>query len=180
MFNVLVEHGLDQMTILEPEGVIPARKNVIDQEALISIIGDSNSYFEGVTHKNTALIDSHLGLQDKEKELSIDEAIHILKMIDLDVDADGEDLDLYIRCLKTLRSAGEKLCYLIVRTDRDLTKGTGSLLSPNDRAKGATITDKTVLTLYRVNGQLEKGWNGSPLWIPNLKFPKGRYFYTTS
>ncbi|HUD00832.1 MAG TPA: Z1 domain-containing protein, partial [Rhabdochlamydiaceae bacterium] len=180
MFKMLVEHGLDQVTILEPEGVKPTRKNVIDQEALIPIIGDSNSYFEGVTHKNTALIDSMLGLQDREEELSIDKTMEILEMIDSDEEADGEDLDLYIRCLKTLRSAGEKFCYLIVRTDRDLAKGTGSLLSPNDRAKGASITDKTVLTLYRVNGQQEKGWNGLPLWVPNLKFPKGRCFYTVS
>lgn len=180
MFKMLVEHGLDQVTILEPEGVKPTRKNVLDQEAVIPIIGDSNSYFEGVTHKNTPLIDALLGLQDREEELSIEGAIEILEMVDSDEEADGEDLDLYIRCLKTLKSAGEKLCYLIVRTDRDLTKGTGSLLSPNDRAKGASITDKTVLTLYRVNGQQEKGWNGSPLWIPNLKFPKGRCFYSVS
>ncbi len=180
MFKMLVEHGLDQVTILEPEGVKPTRKNVLDQEAVIPIIGDSNSYFEGVTHKNTALIDSLMGLQDREDDLPIEKAIQILEMIDPDEEADGEDLDLYIRCLKTLRSAGEKSCYLIVRTDRDLTKGTGSLLSPNDRAKGASITDKTVLTLYRVNGQLEKGWNGFPLWIPNLKFTKGRCFYSVS
>ena len=47
MFNVLAEHGLDQVTILEPEGVIPARKNVIDQEALISIIGDPKAILKG-------------------------------------------------------------------------------------------------------------------------------------
>ena len=82
---------------------------MVDQEALIPIIGDSNSYFEGVTHKNTALLDSLLGLQDREEELPADKAIQILEMFDLDEDADGEDLDLYIRCLKTLRSAGEKL-----------------------------------------------------------------------
>lgn len=180
MFKMLAENGIDQVTILEPEGVRPTRQNVLDQEALIPIIGDSNSYFEAVTHKNTSLIDTMIGLQNKEEELSIEQVIKILEMIDPDKDGDGEDLDLYIRCLKTLKSAGEKSCYLIIRTDRDLTRGTGSLLSPNDRAKGASITDKTVLTLYRVNGQLEKGWNGFPLWVPNLKFPTGRCFYSVS
>lgn len=180
MFKMLAEHGLEQVTVLEPEGVKPTRKNVLDQEALIPIIGDSNSYFESVTHENTPALDVVLGLQDKEEEIAIEKAIETLGMIGTDEDAESEDLDLYIRCLKTLKSAGEKACYLIVRTDRDIAKGTGSLLSPNDRAKGAAITDKTVLTLYRVNGQVEKGWKGSPLWVPNLKFPKGRCFYSVS
>lgn len=180
MFKMLAEHGLDQVTILEPEGVKLTRKNVLDQEALIPIIGDSNSYFEAVTHKNTAILDTALGMHDKEEEISIEKAVEVLGMIEPDEDSEGEDLDLYIRCLKTLKSAGEKSCYLIVRTDRDIAKGTGSLLSPNDRAKGAAVTDKTVVTLYRVNGQIEKGWSGSPLWIPNLKFPKGCCFYSVS
>jgi hypothetical protein len=180
MFKMLVAHGLDQVTILEPEGVQPTRKNILDQEALIPIIGDSNSYFELVTHENTPALDAALGLQDKEEEIAIEKAIEALSMIGMDEDAEGEDLDLYIRCLKTLKSAGEKSCYLIVRTDRDIAKGTGSLLSPNDRAKGSAITDKTVLTLYRVNGQREKGWKGFPLWVPNLKFPKGRCFYSVA
>lgn len=180
MFKMLAEHGLDKETILHPEGVKPTRKNVLDQEALIPIIGDSNSYFEAVNHKNTAILDTALGMHDKEEEISIEKAVEVLEMIEPDEDYEGEDLDLYIRCLKTLKSAGEKSCYLIVRTDRDIAKGTGSLLSPNDRAKGAAVADKTVVTLYRVNGQIEKGWNGSPLWIPNLKFPKGRNFWCVS
>lgn len=179
MFKMLLERGLDQIILLEPEGVNPTRKNVIDQQSLISVIGDSNSYFEGVTHKNTSQIDNDLGIQDKDEEISVERAIGLLELIDSDEDADGQDLDLYLRCLKALKSAGHQKCYLIVRTDRDIAKGTGSLLSPNDRQKGSTITDKTVLTLYRVNGQIEKKWNGFPLWVPNIKFPKGHCFYST-
>lgn len=179
MFKMLIERGLDQITILHPEGITPTRKNVIDQQSLVSIIGDSNSYFEGVTHKNTAQIDACLGLQDKDEEVSIEQAISLLELIDTDEDADVQDLNLYIGCLKALKSAGHEKCYLIVRADRDIAKGTGSLLSPNDRQKGAAITDKTVLTLYRVNGQIEKKWNGFPVWVPNIKFPKGHCFYST-
>jgi hypothetical protein len=179
IYKMLAKHGPDQVTIHRVEGVTPTRKNVLDQEALITIIGDSNSYFESVTHKNTDILDTELGMHDKEEEISIEKAIHVLEMIEPEEDSE-EDLDLYIRCLEVLISLGEKLCYLIVRTDRDIAKGTGSLLSPNDRAKGAIVTDKTVVTLYRVNGQIEKGWRGSPLWIPNLKFPKGRNFVSVS
>lgn len=178
MFKMLIERGLDKIILLQPEGMQPTRKNVIDQESLVSIIGDSNSYCEGVTHKNTHQIDAYIGVQDKDEEISIVQAIEVLEMIEADEDADSQDLNLYLGCLRALKSAGHDKCYLLVRTDRDITKGSGSLLSPNDRQKGGTITDKTVLTLYRINGQIEKKWNGFPLWVPNIKFPKGHCFYS--
>ena len=68
---------------------------------------------------------------------------------------------------------------LIVRRERDIKKGTGTLLSPNDRDLGKRIIDKPVLTLYRIKGQKEKGWNDKPLWIPNIKFPDGIAFCKT-
>ena len=64
---------------------------------------------------------------------------------------------------------------LIVRRGRDIAKGTGTLLSPNDRALVSRITDKVSLTLYKVTGT--KGWDGKEIWIPNIKFPDGLVFY---
>ena len=66
---------------------------------------------------------------------------------------------------------------LIVRRDRNISRGTGTLLSPNDRLLGDKYPNDVVLTLYRVNGSIDKGWNGQPLWIPNIKFPEGLCFY---
>ena len=31
--------------------------------------------------------------------------------------------------------------------------------------------------MYRVSGDKEKGWDGLPLWIPNIKFPTDCCFY---
>lgn len=177
MFNMLAEGGIDQITILEADNINPTRRNVLAQETLISIVGDSNSYFEGVTHKNNTQIETILGMHDKEEEISIEDAICLLEMLETDEEADGQDLDQYIGCLKALKSDRHHRCHLIVRVDRDIGKGTGSLLSPNDRQRGAAITDKTVLTFYRVNGQIEKGWKGFPLWVPNIKFPRGLWFF---
>ena len=56
-----------------------------------------------------------------------------------------------------------------------IAKGTGTLLSPNDRTLGESFPDDIVLTLYKVTG--EKGWNGEKLWIPNIKLPAGRTYY---
>ena len=39
---------------------------------------------------------------------------------------------------------------IIVRRDRDISKGTGTLLSPNDRKLGDQYDDEVVLTLYKV------------------------------
>lgn len=58
---------------------------------------------------------------------------------------------------------------LIVRRNRDVAKGTGAMLSPNDWKLGATITDRVVLTMYKMTGT--KGWNNQKLWVPNIKFP---------
>ena len=31
--------------------------------------------------------------------------------------------------------------------------------------------------MYRILGSKEKGWDGFPLWIPNIKFPDDCCFY---
>ena len=62
-----------------------------------------------------------------------------------------------------------------VRRDRDIKKGTGTLLSPNDRAIIAGVTGQVSLTMYKVTGN--KGWDGLQLWIPNIKFPDDLIFY---
>ena len=65
---------------------------------------------------------------------------------------------------------------LIVRRNRDVGKGTGTLLSPNDRKIGDDISDEVVLTMYKVTGN--KGWNDKKLWIPNIKLPGDMVYYS--
>ncbi|WP_304678396.1 hypothetical protein [uncultured Limosilactobacillus sp.] len=65
---------------------------------------------------------------------------------------------------------------LIIRRNRDIAKGTGTLLSPNDRKLGDEFTEDVVLTLYKVTGS--KGWNDKKLWIPNIKFPGNMVYYS--
>lgn len=49
------------------------------------------------------------------------------------------------------------------------------LLSPNDWQLGAQFTDNVVLTVYQVTGN--KGWQGKPLWVPNIKLPHNMVYY---
>ena len=64
---------------------------------------------------------------------------------------------------------------LIVRRERDVAKGTGALLSPNDWTLGRSYTDCVVLTMYKVTGR--KGWNDRKLWVPNIKLPSDIVYY---
>ena len=57
-----------------------------------------------------------------------------------------------------------------------IAKGTGTLLSENDRKLGDTFSDITVLILYKVTGT--KGWNGEQIWIPNIKLPNDDVYYS--
>lgn len=64
---------------------------------------------------------------------------------------------------------------LIVRRERDVKKGARALLSPNDWKIGKSITDKIVLTMYKMTGS--KGWNGQKTWVPNIKLPDNAVYY---
>ena len=64
---------------------------------------------------------------------------------------------------------------LIVRRNRDVAKGTGALLSPNDWSLGGSFSDRVVLTMYKVTGR--KGWGGKEIWVPNIKLPNNVVYY---
>ena len=64
---------------------------------------------------------------------------------------------------------------LIVRRNRDVAKGTGALLSPNDWSLGGSFSDLVVLTMYKVTGR--KGWGGRELWVTNIKLPDNVVYY---
>lgn len=49
------------------------------------------------------------------------------------------------------------------------------MLSPNDWKLGNNITDKMVLTVYKMTGN--KGWDGQKIWVPNIKLPDNAIYY---
>lgn len=67
-----------------------------------------------------------------------------------------------------------------MRRNRKIAKDTGTLLSQDDRALGQKFLNNLVLTLYRITGDHAKDWDGEPLWIHNIKFPEGKFFYSTN
>ena len=86
----------------------------------------------------------------------------------------------FINAVEALGSSQyDRGCRLIIRTNRSISRGTGTLLSPDDRALSNSYEDELALTIYRLNGEKEQNWTGKPLWVPNIKLPSGRNYCST-
>lgn len=177
LFNVLRKKGPGSIKILTPAGARPTRPNVIMKENLMIITGGVNYFPLLPRTENLEELDNILGTSDSEGDISLDEIGKILKLTEVEP-ADTWTQHSFQKCIGTLQKSGkEKKCRLIARVNRNISKGTGTLLSPDDRKLGDQFSDRVVLTMYRIKGEVEKGWEGRPLWIPNIKFSEGTCFY---
>lgn len=174
-----IENQIENVQLIYPKGIRPTRKNVVDNKYLNLLYGGVNMFATLPIAINVEsinnLIDDYADMPSIEvgTELLI-KVLHLVKSESL------EDFNTkkYIACILGLKAQRPHVkCRLIVRTDRDIAKGTGTLLSPNDRALGEQFHNEIVLTMYRISGNKNKGWDGKPLWIPNIKFPTGCCFY---
>lgn len=177
LFETLKKKGPQAVSILTPAGTKPTRMNVVLREELMVVAGGVNYFPLFPISANLKELDAGLGTKDDERNVSLGEAEKILRMVGV------EKTDLWNQhsfpdCVETLKkNKVEYDCRLIVRTDRSIGKGTGTLLSPTDRELGKQHDDHLVLTMYRLRGEASKGWQDKPLWVPNIKFPNGTYFY---
>lgn len=88
------------------------------------------------------------------------------------------DVSKFISCINAIKSKRPSLkYYLLVKSNRKITKSTGTMLSPNDRKIGDTKSNDLILTIYQVTGDIESNWDGNPFWLPNIKFPKNMIFW---
>jgi hypothetical protein len=182
LFNQINNHGVDGVQLIFPENIKPTRSNVLDKTYLNIISGGVNFFPRNPIDKFTDKIDFLLEDFSSENKFEIVDYDFILQLLNYVGSSDVEDWDniKFIKCVKALAyQRPKKTCYLIIRRDRDITKGTGTLLSPNDRQIGESLKNDLILTLYRVNGKVDKNWNGNPLWIPNIKFPVNSCYYDT-
>ena len=176
-----VEEGIENVQLIFPKGVNPTRKNVLDNRFINIISGGSNMFPSDPIPSNTQqvdpLVESHIG--QESVVVDKDFLVKVLKHVG-SLSNDDFNSSKFISCINALAGKRPSTKYrLIVRTNRDISFGTGTLLSPTDRKLGDSYPDDVVLTLYRVNGDTAKGWNGSPLWIPNIKFPVNTCYYDT-
>lgn len=165
----------EDVNIHYAEKLKPTRKNVLDSDVVITFSGGVDYFPFSPENKHIEVIDDLLSrFEDETYSVNLNFLINILENI-ISKSSDWKP-ENFISILQTMLSekpgAQGKL---IVRRDRDIGVGTGTLLSPNDRALGRAITDFPVLTMYKITGT--KGWNGRKIWIPNIKLPGTDVYY---
>jgi hypothetical protein len=180
LIKQIEEFGLNGVQLIYPKNIRPTRKNVVDNDFLNFIAGGVNFFPNNPIENYTTEIDSLLSQYTTEHETettTFDTIQNLLKYVGSTEVVDW-NTEKFVDCVQSLSvKRPSTKCYLIIRRDRDVSKGTGTLLSPTDRKIGDKLNKALVLTLYRVNGQTSKGWNGKPFWIPNIKFPDDACFY---
>lgn len=171
-----VEHGLKDIKIYYPTGLNPTRKNVLDNNHVEILSGGTNYY--PYNPDNASIEDISKLLEpflDDEPYYQVNLRFikEVLSYIVPSSDFKLSAIQSVIDTLLSDKPAGQGI--LIVRRGRNITQGTGALLSPNDWQLGGTFLDKVVLTMYQVTGT--KGWGGQPLWVPNIKLPHDTMYY---
>ncbi len=173
------KYGIEDISLLYPSGIKPTRANVLERKNLNLVVGGANYFPDFPEAKNTKALDELL-LSYTEKDYSFVSVPTLINIIDHLYIKNKNDWnkETYVSCLESLNSElPTRKGILIVRKDRDIGMGTGTLLSPDDRKLSMQFSEGAVLTLYRLVGGKEKGWDGEPLWVPNIKFPDDTVFY---
>ena len=171
-----IESGTVHIKIYYPEGLNPTRANVLDNQKVFMISGGTNYYPFNPENNTIEELDALLA-PFSETEPSYQVSLRLMREIFSHVTS-GDDFDIksFVSILNTiLAEKPSAQGVLIVRRGRDVAKGTGALLYPNDWSLGGSFTNQVVLTMYKVTGR--KGWNGRELWIPNIKLPHDIVYY---
>jgi hypothetical protein len=171
-----IQSGAEHIKIYYPQGLNPTRANVLDNQKVFMLSGGTNYYPFDPNNNAIEDIDDLLVSFD-ESESAYQVNLRFIKEIFSHITS-GEDFRIssFISVIDTILSEKPLVQgILIVRRGRDVAKGTGALLSPNDWSLGASFTEQIVLTMYKVTGR--KGWGGKELWVPNIKLPNNVVYY---
>ncbi|MDT2757987.1 Z1 domain-containing protein [Enterococcus asini] len=178
--NSIIEQAKkgDSIQIGYPDNLSPTRKNVLNRSLLDIKAGGSNHFPVNPENKTFDDLSSILErFTDKDGPLSIN--LNFMLKILSHFDAEESfNLKGYMDIIRSVISINPLAQgKILVRRNRDITRETRALLSPNDWSQTNSYENEFVLTLYCVLGQKEKGWDGHPLWVPNIKLPKTKDFY---
>jgi len=166
----------NDIKIFYPTGLKPTRKNVLDKK-LVGVYSGGVNYFPFYpVNKDIQVIDEILSaFNDDIYSVSLKLITRILGFVDSEVeDWNAKAFAGFLNSILAENPSTQGK--LIVRRNRDIGKGTGTMLSPNDRKLGDKYNDEVVYTLYKVTGN--KGWNGRKIWIPNIKLPGDCVYYS--
>lgn len=171
-----IEKGTEHIRVYYPRGLNPTRTNVLDNQKISMLSGGTNYYPFDPDNISIDDLDKLLDpFQDTVPSYQIN--LRLMKEIFNHINsADDFSVESFVSVIDTiLAETPSAQGILIVRRNRDVAKGTGALLSPNDWTLGASYSGQVVLTMYKMTGR--KGWGGKELWVPNIKLPDNVVYY---
>ena len=185
--NLIIEQAKNSdgnIQVIYPKSINPTRRNVLKSDSINQMVGGVN-YFPLRPNENNLLTINNLlpsvltnKVQSDLYKIDIEELFLILDKLGNYVsdDWDKEKFIAGIEALKTQHPAFK--IYVLVKTERNLSRATGTMLSEDDRKLGEKYPDDLFLTLYQVVGSKDKGWQGKDFWLPNIKLPhKGLVYW---
>lgn len=171
------KHGFEDIKIAYPQTIRPTRKNILDNRAIATFCGGVNYFPFAPDNKSIEIIDAILEKFGDQEYYTVSTKLIIGLLQEIESGEEDWSSAAFVGFLNSIVAQNPLAqAKLIVRRERDIAKGTGTLLSENDRKLGDSFTDVPVLTMYKVTGR--KGWDGRKLWIPNIKLPNDLVYYT--
>jgi hypothetical protein len=177
LFKSLEDSLSSDVLVVTPRGMQPTRTAVVVNLAADCIVGGANHFPVNPNQNNTRVLDALLEEYDENIDhyfVDAEKASALLKATNSS-ELGGIERSIFEEAIRNININGKAV--LAVRRGRQISANTGTLLSPDDRRLSSRFANDAVLILYRLTGDIAKGWDGSPFWIPNVKLPGNRVIY---
>jgi hypothetical protein len=176
--NLVKSGDLNNLQIVLPKGVKPTRTNVVRNSVYSLLVGGTNYFPAAPNQKNTNEIDKLLESHTDSEVENID--MHLAKsLVSTASNASDWPANQLKKAMDNMANQGLG-AKLIVGRNRN-TGRTGTMLTEQDRKLGELVGEKDfVITAYRVSGSVDKGWNGEPFWMINVRIPSGYVYHQVS
>lgn len=178
--NLIIEQAKQnngEIQIIYPKNINPTRKNVLKSDSINELVGGVNYFPSYPDESNLSALDAVLPsvLNDEVQPDLYSTDIQGFRLI-LDhlgnFEPDDWDKAKFVSGVEALATQRPSFkFYVLIKKGRNLSKGTGTMLSEDDRKWGEKYPNSLLLTLYQVVGSKDKGWQGEDFWLPNIKLP---------
>ncbi len=173
--NLVKTGDLKNLQIVLPRGVKPTRSNVVRSSIYSLLVGGTNYFPAAPNQKNASELDALLKPYSDSEVQAIDMSL-AKSLVALASNATDWPSNQLKKAMENMEAKGLGARILIGR-DRN-TGRTGTMLTEQDRKVGEMVGEKDfVITAYRVHGGLDKGWQGNPFWLVNVRIPSGYVYH---
>lgn len=177
LFRALENSSTGDVQVITPQGIAPTRNAVVEDLADDCIVGGAHHFPVSPNQDNMTRLDSLLERFSSEESFYLIDSEEASSLLTATINEElgGIPSRIFVDSIKHINNDGKVV--LIVRRNRQISANTGTLLSPDDRKLANGFKDDAVLILYQLTGEKDRGWSGTPFWIPDVKLPSHRVVY---